>query len=275
MFSSRAYEVNGTTLWVEDSGPQDAPVILCLHSLFLDGRMFAGFELEAVSRYRVVSPDFRGQGCSAPTVQRSIPMEQCAEDMLALISAMGLSDVNIIGASMGGDVAARMVVAKPNLFRSMVFMGSSVRSEPVEQALQFKKWLQSCAEIGFVGDNLQMLQAVMFGETTRRRDDFEQEFAIWLQKLSSTRKTLFPAMMGVLERGSFVDNLPKITVPTLVYSGEEDFARPPAWGRDIADSVSGARQIVLKGVGHSPLLEAPEIVIPGTLHFIDGFQTSE
>ena len=34
--------VNGTNLFVEDSAQPNLPVMLCLHSLFLDSRMFEG-----------------------------------------------------------------------------------------------------------------------------------------------------------------------------------------------------------------------------------------
>src|SRR5215207_9827332 len=40
-------------LFVADSGEADLPVVLCLHSLFMDGRMFDAFVQEAAGRYRV------------------------------------------------------------------------------------------------------------------------------------------------------------------------------------------------------------------------------
>lgn len=268
MSRSAAYAVRDTILWVEDTGETDLPVLLCLHSLFLDGTMFGALQDAAKNQFRVVCPDFRGQGCSAPAAERSITMDDCADDMFALIESMGLDGIHLIGASMGGDVAARMAARKPELFKSLVFMGSSVRGEPVEQAEQFSAWLESCAEIGFVGENLALLNSIMFGETTRGRNDFESKFSPWLGKLSLIRSALWPAMIGVLERPSAADELSSISAPTLVFSGADDFARPPVWGKELADGISGARQVVLEGVGHSPVLEAPETVVPATLQFI-------
>ena len=66
MSSARGVPVRDTILWVEDTGEVDLPVILCLHSLFVDGRMFEGLVREAKGRFRVVRPDFRSQGSSAP-----------------------------------------------------------------------------------------------------------------------------------------------------------------------------------------------------------------
>ncbi len=41
--------VRGTRLYVEDSGEQDLPPIVALHSLFLEGRMFDGFVSAPIS----------------------------------------------------------------------------------------------------------------------------------------------------------------------------------------------------------------------------------
>ncbi|XHC09171.1 alpha/beta hydrolase [Labrenzia sp. ac12] len=268
MTITNVYNINETILWVEDTGEKHLPVIFCLHSLFLDGTMFEALADQAQGSYRVICPDFRGQGSSAPVAARSVTMDTCADDMLALIEAMGLADIHLVGASMGGDVAARMAARRPDLFRSLVFMGSSVREEPEEQKAQFRAWLDSAAEIGFVGDNLALLIAVMFGETSRGKADADARLGPWIKKLETLRRSLWPAMFGVLERGSAVPLLRNIKAPTLVYSGKDDFARPPEWGQELAEGIAGARLVPLDGVGHSPVIEVPEIVIPQTLAFI-------
>src|SRR3954468_15559146 len=86
-------EVNGTTLWVEDTGESDLPVVLCLHSCFLDGTMFDGLVQAAAGKFRVVRPDFRGQGKSALDDVDIITMDKCADDMEALIGKMGLKSI--------------------------------------------------------------------------------------------------------------------------------------------------------------------------------------
>lgn len=260
--------VNGTILWVEDTGEAELPPILCLHSLFLDGTMFDGLAQAAAGRFRVIRPDFRGQGSSAPALRDKIGMDECADDMLALIEALKLPPVHLVAASMGGDVAVRMAARRPDLFRSLVMMGSSVRGEPPEQMARFREWLDSAAVTGFTGDNLAMLMAIMFGETTRAKPEARAMLDHWQSRLRLIRRSLWPAMIGVLERKSAVSLLSAITAPTLLFSGEDDIARPPEWGREVRDGVAGAKLVLLKGVGHSPILEAPDIVIPEALQFM-------
>jgi len=265
---ARGFAVRDTILWVEDTGESDLPPVVCLHSLFLDGTMFDHLVEEAKGRFRLIRPDFRGQGSSAPDTGDIVTMDACADDMLALIEAMKLRSVNLVAASMGGDVAVRMVARRPDLFRSLIMMGSSVRGEPSEQMERFRELLNHAAVTGFVGDYLDLLMSVMFGATTRAKPEAQPMLDHWRKKMELLPRSTWPAMFGVVERPSAVALLPDVTVPTLLFSGQEDIARPPEWGKEVADGVKDVKFIVLEGVGHSPLLEVPAIVIPQVLQFM-------
>lgn len=260
--------VRDTILWVEDTGEPDLAPIVCLHSLFLDGRMFDDLVPEAAGRFRIVRPDFRGQGSSAPATEATVSMECCAADMIALIEAMALPPVHLAAASMGGDVAVRMLAQRPELFRSVVMMGSSVRSEPPEQMANFRALLDRTSEDGFAGDDLEMMMAIMFGATTRAKVEAQAMLAHWRTRIGLLPRSAWPAMYGVLERGDAADLLSFVTIPALVYSSEDDIARPIEWSREVAEGIRGARLVPLKGVGHSPILEAPSVVIPEMLAFM-------
>lgn len=269
---SRGIAVRDTILWVQDTGETDLSPVVCLHSLFLDGSMFDRLVEAAKGQFRLIRPDFRGQGSSAPATADIVTMDTCADDMVALIEAMKLPPVNLVAASMGGDVAVRMVARRPDLFRSLVMMGSSVRGEPADQKEHFRGLLNEAAKTGFVGGHLDLLMSIMFGATTRSKPEAQPTLDHWRRKMELLPLSSWPAMFGVLERSSAAALLPDVTVPTLLFSGAEDFARPPEWGKEVADGVKGSRFIVLEGVGHSPLLEVPDTVIPQVLQFIAGAQ---
>src|SRR5690554_3512927 len=91
--------VNGIKMYVADTGEADLPAVLCLHSLFLDARMFDEFVERAAGRYRVIRPEWRGQGRSDLVSDEMITMDQLADDMFALIDQLGLTDVNMIAQS--------------------------------------------------------------------------------------------------------------------------------------------------------------------------------
>ena len=162
--TQRVIAVRDTHLFVDDTGEDDLPVILCLHSLFLDSRMFDGLVDAVRGEFRVVRPEFRGQGRSDFHDVDIITMDDDAEDILALIDLMGLKDINMLVQSMGGDVGVRVAAQRPELFRRIVMAGSSARGETHESYIE---WTDRASVNGFVGDVLDETLAVMFGETIR------------------------------------------------------------------------------------------------------------
>ena len=112
--TQQVIEVRDTHLFVDDTGEDDLPVILCLHSLFLDSRMFDGLVDAVRGEFRVVRPEFRGQGRSDFHDVDIITMDDDAEDILALIDLMGLKDINMLAQSMGGDVGVRVAARRPS-----------------------------------------------------------------------------------------------------------------------------------------------------------------
>lgn len=261
------FEVNGTTLWVEDTGENDLPVVLCLHSCFLDGSMFDGLVRAASGKFRVVRPDFRGQGKSALDDVDIITMDQCADDMEALIEKMELKSINVMAQSMGGDVAFRLIARRQELFRSLVVAGSSACGEPPEQGARFAQWVVDAGEKGFTGDILEMTMEVMFGKTTREDPEKQPMVAYWRDRIRALPKELRPAMKGVMHRETSVPLLSSIKIPVLIINGEEDMPRPPAWSDEMKRELPNAKLIRLSKIGHSPTLEAPEKVLPAIIDF--------
>ncbi|PJG46512.1 hypothetical protein CAF53_20330 [Sphingobium sp. LB126] len=264
--------VRDTILWVDDTGEADLPPILCLHSLFLDGRMFDALVPAAKGRFRVIRPDFRGQGSSAPSTQAVVTMDCCADDMIALIETLGLPPVHLIAASMGGDVAVRIAARRPDLCASMVMMGSSVRGEPDDQKAHFTDLLDRTYATGFVGGDLDMMMSIMFGATTRSNPEKQAMLDHWRLHIGRLAPSTWAAMHGVVERPSAVSLLPQVKAPTLVYLSDEDVARPQEWTHEVVDNIPGAKLARLEGVGHSPILEVPDVVIPSTLDFMASAQ---
>lgn len=260
-------QVNGTTLWVEDTGEAHLPVVLCLHSCFLDGTMFDGLVQAAAGKFRVIRPDFRGQGKSALHDVDIISMDQCANDMEALIEDMQLKAINVMAQSMGGDVAFRLIARRQDLFRSLVVAGSSACGEPPEQGERFAQWVVDAGAQGFTGDILDMTMEVMFGKTTRNNPEKQEMVAYWRDRIATLPKTLRPAMKGVMHRESSVELLPSINIPVLIINGEEDMPRPPAWSDEMKRELPNAKLIRLSKIGHSPTLEAPEQVLPAIIDF--------
>lgn len=258
----------GSTFHVEDSGEADLPLVVCLHSLFLDHRMFDGLVAAGAGRFRFVRPEFRGQGASAAARTDEVTMEQAAGDTAAVLDAMGLSDVQVVASSMGGDVAARLAAYRPDLVSSLVMLGSSVRAEPADKVDEYSAWATDCAERGFDGERLAFLQQVMLGASTLGDPQKKDVVDLWTGRMAELTATLLPPMLGVMRRKDATGLLPAVDVPALVISGEECPVRPPDWAAELADGLPQSELVMVPACGHSPLLEQPDSVTPRVLDFL-------
>jgi 3-oxoadipate enol-lactonase len=79
----------------------------------------------------------------------------------------------------------------------------------------------------------------------------------------------YAACCGVLAELDLRADLPRITAPTLVVSGAEDQATPPAHQRAIADAVPGAEYAVLDDAAHIAAIEQPLAVTGAVLGHLD------
>ena len=151
----------------------------------------------------------------------------------------------------------------------MVIMGSSARSEPADQLAVFRQWVEGVRKRGFSGETLDETMDVMFGKTTQSDPSKADMLDLWRARIAALPQSLLPAMKGVVERRSSLQLLPGMSIPVLIFSGEEDQPRPPAWCDEMAEALPNAKLVRLNRIGHSNILEAPEIVIPQMIEFFE------
>jgi pimeloyl-ACP methyl ester carboxylesterase len=257
---------NGTGLYYEDTGGSGAPVVFS-HGLLWNTTLFAPQVAGLKNRYRCIAYDHRGQGRSADDVGRTIDMKTVTDDAAALIEALGLGPVHFCGLSMGGIVAMRLAISRPDLIRSLVLLDTTADPEPHKLKYQMLNLIVRC--FGFAA----VVKAVMpalYGKSTLKDPARAEEVHEWQQRLAANRPSIWRAAAGVFERKSIYEELHNITVPTLVAVGEEDIGTPPVMAARIAGAIAGAKLMVIPGAGHGSTVEQPAIVTAAIGAFLDG-----
>ena len=102
---------NGIDIHYTDEGKGE-PLVLLHGGLMSTGRTWAGSPGAYVSRtgafaehFRVIAPDLRGHGKTVNPGGRAMTYAQLADDVVALVAALGLQRPMICGFSTGGSVA--------------------------------------------------------------------------------------------------------------------------------------------------------------------------
>ena len=156
-----------------------------------------------------------------------------AADAARLCDAIGVGPAHVMGFSMGGAIAQELAIARADLTRSLVIVGSWAYSDRL-----FRTFVESSAYFAGLADDDRKFTMFFLGATYSRavfEDGRVDAFCDAVlnnphpQSLDAFQRT-GRAILGHDTR----DRLSAITVPTLVLHGEEDVICPPRHSREIA-----------------------------------------
>lgn len=245
-------EIDGTTFGFDLTGSGDT--VLFLHAFPLNRAMWEGQAAALHGRARVLTVDFRGFGESdvPPGPYR---LETFADDVLALAAALGIARATVVGLSLGGYVAFRLIERAPAFARALVL--ADTRAEPDTPEAKTRRYALAerveregmAAMADFV--------AGLLGPTAKAQ---RPEVAARVSRIigQPDPRAVAETLRALGERPDSRPLLSRITIPTLVLVGEEDTLTPPDGARVIAAGVPGARLAIIPRSGHLSNLEAAE-----------------
>jgi pimeloyl-ACP methyl ester carboxylesterase len=260
-------DVNGTTLYVEDTGPgSTGETIAFSHGLLWSAEMFAPQIAALRGRYRCVAWDHRGQGRSAADRRHCIGIELVWADAVALLETLATGPVHFVGLSMGGFVGIRMAARRPDLVKSLVVIESSAMPEAEENVRRYRMLSAASRMIG-VRPLIGRVAPIMLGNTIlgdpARKADVERFSAIMTR-----RRDIWRAVNGVIDRAGVEGELAQIRARTLVMVGDEDVATPRTKSEALVVGVHGARLVTIPRAGHSSTVEEPAAVTAALESFL-------
>jgi 2-succinyl-6-hydroxy-2,4-cyclohexadiene-1-carboxylate synthase len=262
---SERIAVNGIEMAYEAHGSGTRPFVL-VHGFTGSRRDFAPRAAELAAQGRVVLPDLRGHGESTNTgAADGYTFDQLALDLLAFLDALGIGHCDLLGHSMGGMVALRAVLARPERFASLVLMDTSARApadlarEPIELAGRIAREAGMPQLAAILRARASSSEA---GRTDAdRRLEAEWGDRYWTDWRFPNYHAMDPFAFGALGAAMF-DQLPlaarlgEIHCPTLVLVGSGDTGFLGA-ADELAQAIPGARLAVIPDAGHQPQLENP------------------
>lgn len=116
-------------------GPRRAPTVVLLHGLGATAALNWDAIIPSLAGdYRVIAPDLRGHG-RGPRCGQRFRLEDCADDVAALIDATTEGPVLVVGYSMGGAVAQILARRRPELVSGLVLCATArdFRGNPAER----------------------------------------------------------------------------------------------------------------------------------------------
>lgn len=200
-------------LYYEEKGNKE-PLIL-LHGNGGDCSYFKNQIDYFSDRYRVIAVDTRGHGKS-PRGTAPFTMEQFARDLYELTERLGISSAVILGFSDGANIAMKFAIKYPNKVKALILSGGNLNTKGVKRTFQIP------VEIGY---------------------RIAKRFA---SKSSDAKKNAEMLGLMVNEPNIAVNELSKITAPTLVICGKIDVIKE-SHTKLIAENIPNAKLSIIMG----------------------------
>lgn len=248
---------NGTEVYYRIGG-EGSPLV-CIHGFGADSSAFRLTEKILSRDFMVVTLDLPGHGRTKGG-PRPVTIEKMGRSLDEFINKLGLRGINLLGWSMGGSVAMEYIKSAGDCnLRSLVLVETSPKLVNEED------WKGGL----FRGDYTRKMAEGDLGRIREKYDLFSEEFmrkmAPGLDKenldiaIGGMKKNSPEVMAEVWESMILSDlrDLPgKVSVPSLVISGQESTFYGPESGIEMAGMFREGRHLAIRG-GHLCPVENP------------------
>lgn len=256
---------NGIDLNVLVQG--DGPPLLLVHGFPLDHTMWRGQIDHFAASHRVIAPDLRGFGSSAPVAPDGVSMETFADDLAALLDGLDVTQpVCLCALSMGGYIAFAFVRKHRERLGALILCDTKASADD-EAAKKLRE--QTARKVLEHGPEFlaEAMAEKLFAEATRTgRPEIVTEIQNVIRR--SARESIAAASRGMSARPDATDLLPTIDLPTLVLVGKHDAITTSDEMRSMTQALPGATFVEIAGAGHMAPLEAPGPVNAAIDHFL-------
>ena len=200
-------------------------------------------------------------------------LEDMADDAAGLLTHLNIDFAVIVGNSNGGAIAQTLAIRHPEKISALIsMMATSGRRGLARPEGDVAKWLSDPKNPGGTRDGA-MDEAVATSKIIGS-PGFPRDGAAIRDKAGRLfDRSFYPAgnsrhlLASIASADSRVEHLGEISAPTLVIHGREDPLVPLACAEDVQKSISGAKILVIDGMGH----DIPTDAIPTIATSIEEF----
>lgn len=269
-------KANGIEIVYDMFGNPDKPPVLLIVGL---GQQMIAWDEEfcaqiAARGYRVIRFDNRDTGLSTKLDEAGVPnmavvfeamvegkpvdspysLLDMADDAVGLLDTLGIESAHVVGESMGGMIAQRMVIHHADRVRTLTSIMSSTGEPglppPTPEAMDILANRSPTDREGYIEDYVERWR-VLNGQGLPYDEEASRELATRTFDRGLNLPGFARQLTAIIADGSRKQTLKSVTVPTLVIHGDADPLVPVECGIDTANSVPGSELLIIEGMGHT------------------------
>jgi proline iminopeptidase len=268
-------KIRGTEIYFDVAGMQlspigrdfiEKPVMFMLHGgPGGDHLRFKQHSLELQDVAQLVFIDHRGCGRSKKAKQKDCSLENNIEDIEALRKHLGLERIYILGTSYGGMVAQGYAVRYPKHLEKLILVATAPSYAFLETAKKTvmergnAKQIEICEHLwnGTFKNHKHIMEFfkimdTLYSTTTKKhaKKSYSQSKTIW------SHQALNEGFGNFLQSYDLTRQLRKITCPTLILAGKEDWICHPDQSKIMAQKIPNSQLMIFKHCSHAIAVDA-------------------
>ncbi|WP_022978484.1 alpha/beta fold hydrolase [Nevskia ramosa] len=243
-----------------EGGPANAPPLLLLHGIGADKDNWTRVAATLTKRYRVYAIDLPGFGESSKPADARYRISDQVERVALVVSKLGLTRFHLGGNSMGGWISAAYAIAHPEAVQSlwlldpagMMSAEDSEMSKLLAAGMPPPLFARSAQDFG------RLMQFVMqkppFIPAPVRQVLIDRQIANY-----ALNEHIFGEIReqsGALD-ATLAEMNPPLATPTLIVWGDKDRVLHPSGAAILHRLLPNSKVLMMAGIGHLPMLEAP------------------
>jgi aminoacrylate hydrolase len=243
-------------LYYELHGPEDGEPLVLSPGLGGSAHYWQPNLDAFAGRYRVILYDHRGTGRSDRTLPANTTIETMAQDVVALLDAIGVERTHFIGHALGGMIGVALALRAPERLLKLVVVNGWAKLDPFT-ALCFDARLALLRDSG--PEAYIRAQPIFLYPAHWASAYFDELEADMAQQLAS-----FPPADVVERRIAALraydpgPDLHRIDLPVLVITTSDDLLVPWQAGRALAQALPNATRCQQFGGGHAASRVEPD-----------------
>lgn len=265
---------DGTQLSLRVTGLDSGPAVLLCDGIGCDGYIWRYLRPMLEQRCRVLHFHYRGHGQSdVPHDLGTLTIDQCGRDVWQILDLAGISEVVLIGHSMGVQVILEATRQQPTRVRGLIaacgaferpldtFHGSDLGSKilPVLSGALFRwpdRVRRAWQQVVPTDFAYWMATATEINGSMIRRDDFLP----YLKHMARMDPVVFMHFLQSVADHSARAHLPHLPMPALILAGANDNFTPAHLSEELARLLPLGELCRIPGGTHTAPLELPELV---------------
>ncbi|MGE5537832.1 MAG: alpha/beta fold hydrolase [Gemmatimonas sp.] len=232
------------------------PNLTLLHSVGLSTREGWRNQVPALAKhFTVLTFDFRGLGQSGRGTE-PLGVATFADDLEALLAALGIRRTAVMGISLGGFVAQAIALKRPDVVSALVLVSTTSRIFAGNQQRRTER-NQRIRAAGMAAAAAHQIESHFPPEFARANPDV----CAWYERhyLANDPES-YIAIMDDLGRFDTTERLKDIRCPTLIVAGDRDSTsvagrQPLDSAKTLHAGIAGSELAVIAGANHYPQID--------------------